>query len=125
MIEKLIIVTNNPLSFENFKKSHESVYIEGDVREVYKKVRDMIHLGHRLLTHPLMSSVKPNETPYRTICVSYEKETNCDMESLILMESSIATLEKFLSFKPIPEYIEAVKYDFQVIDYDLINHALN
>ena len=125
MIEKLIIVTNNPLSFKNFNKSYESVYIEGDVREVYKKVRDMIHLGHRLLTHPLMSSVKPNMTPYRTICVSYEKCAKCDMESLTLMEGSIATLEKFLSIKPVPEYTEAVKYDFQVIDYDLINHALN
>lgn len=125
MIEKLIIVTNNPLSFKNFEKSHETIYIEGHVREVYKKVRDMIHLGHRLLTHPLMSSVKPNMTPYRTICISYEKEPRCDMESLTLIEGSIATLEKFLSIKAIPEHTEAVKYDFQVIDYDLINHALN
>ncbi|WBW98799.1 GrdX family protein [Oceanirhabdus sp. W0125-5] len=125
MIEKLIIVTNNPLSFKNFKKSHETIYIEGHVREVYKKVRDMIHLGHRLLTHPLMSSIKPNMTPYRTIVISYNKEARCDMESLTLIEGSIATLEKFLSIKPIPEHNEAVKYDFQVIDYDLINHALN
>ena len=125
MIEKLIIVTNNQMSEKNFKERYDVIYIDSHVRAVYEKVRDQIHLGHRLLTHPLMSSVKPNETPYRTICISKEKKQKCDIESLMLIENSIATLEKFLTMSPIPEYSDEVMEDFQVIDYDLINHALS
>jgi hypothetical protein len=125
MIEKLIIITNNPLSKENFTERYDVIYIDGNVRKVYEKVRDMIHLGHEILTHPLMSSVKPNETPYRTVCVSQNKKVKCDVESLMLIEGATATLEKFLKMAPIPEYSDEVMKDFQVIDYDLINHALS
>lgn len=125
MIEKLIIITNNPLSLEKFQENYDVIFVDGTTTDVYKKVRDKIHLGHRALTHPLMSSVKPNITPYRTVCITKAIEPRCDMDSLMLIESSMATLEKFLSIKPIPEYNDSVKYDFQVIDYDLINHAIN
>ena len=125
MIEKLIIITNNPMSRDEFADRYDVMYVEGNTTQVYEKVRDMVHLGHRILTHPLMSSVKPNITPYRTVCISEEKEMRCDMDSLMLIEASMATLEKFLAMKPIPNHNERVKNDFQVIDYDLINHALS
>lgn len=125
MIEKLIIITNNPLSQENFSDRYEVVFVDDNTTKVYEKVRDMVHLGHRVLTHPLMSSVKPNITPYRTVCISKETDDRCDMDSLMLIEGSISTLKKFLDMKPIPEYNDRVINDFQVIDYDLINHALN
>jgi len=125
MIEPLIIVTNNPLSKEKFSKYYDVTFIDGDVESVYKVVRDRIHLGYRLLTHPLMSSVKPNETPYRTVCVTKKKYEQVDFKSLQLIENSIMELKKFLSIAPVPEYMSEVLYDFQVIDYDLIFHALN
>jgi hypothetical protein len=37
-------------------------------------VRDHIHSGARLLTHPQAGSVKPYETPYRSVLV-YRPET--------------------------------------------------
>lgn len=125
MIEPLFIVTNNPLSKEKLKENFEVNFIDGNVEQVYKTVRDKVHLGHRLLTHPLMSSVKPNETPYRTICVSIEKSDRVDLKSLELIEGSMATLHKFLNMAPLPEYTREVLYDFQVIDCDLIYRAIN
>jgi hypothetical protein len=125
MIEPLIIITNNPLSNDNFSDKYTVIFIDGNVEQVYETVRDKIHLGYKLLTHPLMSSVKPNETPYRTICISKEKFDKVDFDSLQLIENSIMALKKFLNNAPIPKYTMEVLYDFQVIDYDLIHHALN
>ncbi|HAZ36265.1 MAG TPA: GrdX protein, partial [Clostridiaceae bacterium] len=64
MVEKLIIITNNPLSKEFFNDKYEVQFINGSLMDVLIKVRDLIHKGYVLLTHPLMGSVKPNQTPY-------------------------------------------------------------
>ncbi|WP_142414258.1 GrdX family protein [Hathewaya massiliensis] len=125
MVEQLFIITNNPLSEKNFSEKYEVIFIDGPMEEVYRAVRDKIHIGHKLLTHPLMGSVKPNETPYRTVCLSKEKLKSVDLDSLSIIESSIMTLKKFLNISPLPIYGESVMKDFQVIDYDLIYHALN
>ncbi|CAM2745849.1 GrdX family protein [Hathewaya histolytica] len=125
MREQLIIITNNPLSEKKFQDEYEVIFVDKEMKEVYNIVRDKIHMGHKLLTHPLMSSIKPNETPYRTICVSKEKNKGVDLDSLSIIESSIMTLKKFLNISPLPQYNEKILNDFQLIDYDLIYHALN
>jgi hypothetical protein len=125
MIEPLIIVTNNPMSKEQFESKYKVVFIEGTMMDILKKVRDNIHVGHKLLTHPLMSSVKPNETPYRTICISKEKLSEVDLQSLSIIEESIMTTEKFLNDFKTPQWNEKILLDFQLIDSDLINHAIN
>ena len=125
MIEPLIIVTNNPMSKEQFQSKYKVVFIEGTMMDILKKVRDNIHVGHKLLTHPLMSSIKPNETPYRTICISKEKLLKVDLQSLSIIEESIMTTEKFLKDFKTPQWNEKILLDFQLIDSDLIDHAIN
>lgn len=125
MIEPLIIVTNNPMSKEKFEIKYKVIFIEGNMMDILKKVRNNIHEGHKLLTHPLMSSVKPNETPYRTICISKEKLLEVDLQSLSIIEESILTTEKFLNDFKTPQWNRKILLDFQLIDYDLIYHALN
>jgi len=125
LIEPLIIVTNNPMSKEQFQSKYKVVFIEGTMMDILKKVRDNIHVGHKLLTHPLMSSVKPNETPYRTICISKEILSKVDLQSLSIIEESIMTTEKFLNDFKTPQWNEKILLDFQLIDFDLINHAIN
>lgn len=125
MIEPIKILTNNPMSRENFEKKYDVEFVNGNVNDVYIKVRDYIHKGHRLLTHPLMSSVKPNEIPYRTVIITKQKGDIMDMDSLMIIESSIETLNKFLKDFSIPNWSENVLEDFKLIDYDLIFHAIN
>ena len=125
MIEPLIIVTNNPMSKEQFESKYKVIFIEGTMMDILKKVRDNIHVGHKLLTHPLMSSIKPNETPYRTICISKEKLSKVDLQSLSIIEESIMTTEKFLNDFKTPQWNEKILLDFQLIDSDLIDHAIN
>lgn len=125
MIEPLIIVTNNPMSKEQFGNKYKVIFIEGTMMDILKKVRNNIHEGHKLLTHPLMSSIKPNETPYRTVCISKEKLSKVDLQSLSIIEESIMTTEKFLSDFNTPQWNEKILLDFQLIDSDLIYHAIN
>ena len=125
MIEPLFIVTNNPMSKEKFEKKYRVEFIDAPQLDILKKVRDYIHKGNRLLTHPLMGSVKPNETPYRTVCVSIEVVNGVDLQSLEIIENSVATTEKFLKDFNTPQWSEKILADFQLIDSDLIDHAIN
>lgn len=124
MIEPLFIVTNNPMSKEKFSEKYQVIMVEGTVLETLKVVRDNVHKGYRLLTHPLMSSIKPNETPYRTVCLSKDRFQDVDMQSLSIIENSIMTTEKFLKDFNTPNWSEKVLLDFQLIDSDLIFHAI-
>lgn len=124
MIEPCIILTNNPLSKKTFEDKYEVEYKETEVLDIMCMVRNRIHEGHRLLTHPLMSSVKPNETPYRTILISKEKG-KLDFDSLAIIEDSINTTQKFLNMAKTPKWVQSILEDFELIDMDLIKNALN
>ena len=125
MIEPLFIVTNNPMSKEKFEGKYKVEFIDVPQLDILKKVRNYIHKGNRILTHPLMGSVKPNETPYRTVCVSAEVVDGVDLQSLEIIENSIVTTEKFLRDFNTPQWSEKILADFQLIDSDLIDHAIN
>lgn len=124
MLESIIIITNNTLVYENFNNKFIVNYINGTAIEVLIKVRDYIHCNHRLLTHPLISSIKPNETPFRTIIISKQRDNNIDLESLELIESGINTTNKFMKDFGIPNWKENILKDFQLIDFDIINNTI-
>lgn len=124
MREPFIVITNNPLSFQKFKENYKVEYINTDVISLLKTIRDYVHIGHKLLTHPLMSSVKPNETPYRTVLITIDKG-NLDMDSLNIIENAIATTIKFINDFNVPNWPEKILDDFKLIDYDLIRNAIN
>ncbi|MFS8542191.1 MAG: GrdX family protein, partial [Tissierellales bacterium] len=93
--------------------------------DVLEYVRNKIHEGHVLITHPLSGSIKPNETPYKTIMISKKKEDSVDFNSVVIIEDSIATAKKFLKDKPTPNWPERVLEDFKIIDLSLIENAIN
>ncbi len=119
-----IIITNNPLIKEKFESTYEVELCHEDYIGVLEIVRDKIHLGHELLSHPLAGSIKPNETPYRTILISKEKE-QLDIKSLTLIESAIVTTRKFINNRPTPDWNSIALYDFQTVDLSLIENMLN
>lgn len=125
MVEPLFIITNNPMVQEEFKCKYDVKFYNTSALDVLIRVRDHIHKGYRLLTHPLMSSVKPNETPYRTICLSKDAMNQVDLQSLEIIEASIATTQKFLRDFNTPNWSKKILLDFQLIDSDLIYHAIN
>jgi len=88
--------------------------------EVLILVRDYIHKGHSLLTHPLSGSIKPKETPYKSIVISREAAA-LDAKSLSIIEESIACYHRFCE-RDIPEHTYR---DFMEIDCSLITNAMN
>ena len=69
---KCILVTNNDRAAEKWGDKVDQVVPVETYEEVLLKTRDLIHTNHKLLTHPQASSLKPNQTPYRTILLYSE-----------------------------------------------------
>jgi len=114
-----ILVTNNPLVVAEFQGILQVDFPDTDLLGVMIRVRDYIHKGHRLLTHPLSGSVKPNETHYKSILISGVPEET-DLQSVTTIEECIQTAQKFAP-KSIPgQYLN----DMQVVDLSLIRAAL-
>lgn len=120
-----IVVTNNPMVEKKLSGGGLVDFCETDFLGVLKKVRDRIHLGHELYTHPLSSSLKPNETPYKSVMISREKSGSVDFNSLKIIEESIEVTEKFLRDRKTPDWRERADTDFQVIDLSVVEFALD
>ena len=95
MGKEYMIITNNPLIREKLGESHTIIYKDISYEDVLKEVRDRIHEGHRLLSHPLSGSVKPNETPYKSVMISKGKG-EIDEGSLAIIENAIQACRKFV-----------------------------
>ncbi len=116
------LLTNNP-KFLNYKKKKMEVdYRETDYLEILKTARDYIHKNFELLTHPMYGSIKPNETLYRSIVL--KEGEKLDINSVTLISDAVETFIKFNKNRKTPEWNETVKEDFSVIDYDLVNNAI-
>ncbi|MEG1310404.1 MAG: GrdX family protein [Romboutsia sp.] len=117
----MVIITNNPIVKQEIS-SKEILQKDTTYIGILKECRDLIHIGYELLSHPLYGSVKPNETPYRSIIMKRGK--NLDTNSLMLIEEAILTSSKFQNNKNTPNWTEKIIYDFRVIDLDILNNTL-
>lgn len=119
MLERMVVITNNPMARDalTLRAGCQVRYAPVSYRQVLCLARDAVHQGHRLLTHPLSGSVKPGETPYKSLAVSQAKGP-LDLPSLSLIEQGIAACDRF----PIREKSkeEALQADFQTVDLALI-----
>lgn len=124
-----IIVTNNPKVYDNFKDKFEIDYTEYEPRVGYRvcldKTREYIHTGdYKLETHPLSGSVKPNETPYKSMVLSKNNTNELDMDGMLILEDAIATFEKFKTNEIIKDWPDRILEDFREIDFSLIRGAI-
>jgi hypothetical protein len=119
---KIKILTNNSAVYEKYKDTYNVQFEYCSYRDMLYLARDYIHKGHELLTHPLSGSVKPNETPYKTIIID-ENAKALNLDSLKTIENSIETAIKFTySDKPVEDEILD---DFMFIDLSLINNVIS
>lgn len=116
------VITNNPLIAA--KWPGPVGWVCGGARDVLCLVRDHVHLGYRLLTHPLSGSARLNESPYRSVFI-----TDCpisaavDLDSLRIIEGSMVVMKGLGTsrFGRIPQHID---YDYQMIDCALMGSAM-
>lgn len=119
------ILTNNPLVQECMEgKGTFTIELHEDMsyRDILILARDLVYKGHTLYTHPLSGSVKPNETPYKSVVVSMVPHTFDEQQSEIISDA-IAVVDKF---PQVPlDFPDRVLKDFQLIDYSLLSGALD
>lgn len=118
---KLLIVSNDPLVRERCPEGVALRFVEGSHRDVLVTVRDLCQSGHCLLSHPLAGSVKPNETPYRSVLLSSDAP-GVDPVSVELSGQAVLTAEKFGPVRR--SWREKELADFRLIDLTLIESAL-
>lgn len=118
---KYIIVTNNNLVYEKYNDKLRVEFKQQTYEQVLIRVRDLIHSGHKLLTHPLSGSVKPNETVFKTIIVS-EQQSILDLDSLRIIEQSLETVKKFGINRHL--LTENILSDFRLVDLSLIESVI-
>lgn len=121
MNEKFVVITNNPLVKEKLGEEYRILYYDISYEDILKKVRDRIYEGYQLLSHPLSGSVKPNETPYKSVMIS-NKKSNLDMHSMEIIENALQAIRKFEQKSDL--YKPEVYEDFQLIDFTLIESAI-
>lgn len=114
------IISNNPLVTLGSDDYRISGY---DVLKVLEKLRDLVHLGHHLLTHPLAGSIKPNENPFKSVVIS-DKASNIDVTSVLIAEDSYERAKRMLKDRPIKEYSKNVLEDMKRIDLSLLEAGL-
>lgn len=121
MVKKIFIVTNNKL----VKEVYPVYFIEGGFNSVLNRVRDFVHEGYVLISHPLSGSIKPHETEHKSIILDINIGP-VDFDSLKLIENAIITAEKFKkSIRYWPETkLNKIDYDFQIIDLKLLEVGL-
>ncbi len=122
MKTKPYLITNNQDAYQYCSPKIEALFVDGSYVDVLEKARDYIHLGHKLLSHPMAGSVKPNQTPYRSIILESLPPTKEELtESIMLIENSIAAAQKFLAGKAAMKWSEKIKKDFRTVDLSFIS----
>jgi len=114
-----VAVTNNPLAVERLgAMGMRARFVESGCMGVYLAARDMIHLGHRLVTHPLAGSVAPGRAPYRTILLESAGGPP-DAAELSMIEEGIRACAEAGPGPAGGEWGEGALADFRLIDCDL------
>ncbi|WP_270839208.1 GrdX family protein [Peptacetobacter hiranonis] len=120
--EKCTIVTNNDRVADKYKDMMKVEMVDS-YEEVLIKARDMVYDRHRLLTHPQAGSLKPNQTPYRSIIV-YPSDNSSNMDDVMMIEKAIETFNKFREIKETPKYEEKIANDYKTIDLSMIDNVM-
>lgn len=120
-IKLATLITNNPKVKEKYE---DQIRIEW--RDTYYDVliaaRDMIYDKHVLLTHPQASSLKPNQTLYRSIAVYPKHEDENNISDIMLIDKCIQVFDEWQDIAKSPDsYEEKVALDFQTIDLSVVD----
>lgn len=122
-IDKAILITNNDKVIAKFGDTIKCIMCK-NYEDVMIKTRDMVYTGHKLLTHPQASSLKPNQTLYRSIII-YPKEGEDNTEDIMLIEKCVEIFRQWQDIARSPDsYPENVADDFKTIDLSVIENVI-
>lgn len=126
-MEMYLLVTNNRLCFEKYRDRVRVDYLEdGSYLDVLVRARDYVQKGSRIETHPMAGSIKPNQTPFRSVLLSDRKMDGDEViENELMIEDAVLMTKKFLSDRPVRKWDESIINDFRQVDLELISGAID
>ena len=122
-MKSLKIITNNPLVVGKYRGIAE--YLETGVGDLLVRARDYIHIGARLLNHPLSGGVVAGISPIKSLIVEIDEKDSSiitDYISLELIENAISRLQNTPALST--GYDEITINDFEIVDLDLLDSAM-
>lgn len=122
-----LLVTNNRLCFEKYRDRVRVDYLEdGSYLDVLVRARDYVQKGSRIETHPMAGSIKPNQTPFRSVLLSDRKMDGDEViENELMIEDAVLMTKEFLSDRPVRKWDESIVNDFRQVDLELISGAID
>lgn len=117
-MKKIIVITNNPDVREKYKNIY---FVEGGFEDLLLKVRDMVYMGHELVTHPLGASLRMMFSPYRSVVVTDEKVVPLNELHAEIIGKAIESYKNVIGVR-----MKDVKNmgDYAKIDYLLLKNVL-
>ena len=108
----LLIVSNNPAVWKFFAGI---VFVPQSPLEVMREVRNRLHHGWKLITHPLMGSIRLLRNPYRSVVLG-APEKELDSNGLFMVEDAYWRLSQ----TRYDTSSDASFLDYQTIDLELL-----
>jgi hypothetical protein len=122
----VVLVTNNAnlqRLISSFAPSTQLV--KGSSLDVFIIVRDAVHLGSRLLTHPLYGNLRPHQQPFRSILIEKRPRALVDLESLSMIEEAVLLYRESENSLPLPNDLpHAVREDYAYVDLELMKESV-
>jgi len=127
-IDQCILVTNNDRAAGKWRNVMQKVLLVDSFSDVLTKTRDLIYAHCILLTHPQTSSLKPNQTPYKSILLYpaariTDKERN--FRDIELIEDAAENFSKWNAVRKTPVYSENIADDYKTIDLSMIENVIS
>lgn len=128
MEKNYLLVSNNPQAQARYA---DAPYIavdflaEGSFLDVLLRTRDLIQKGWHLLTHPMASNLKPNQSPYKTILVARKLSVQSFAEDELMIERSLEAFHKLTKGMCPPQWSERAQHDFATVDLAVVESALH
>ncbi|MDO5111806.1 MAG: GrdX family protein [Clostridia bacterium] len=126
--KKYQLVTNNESAMKAYA-NHPHIGVtylaRGSYLDVLITVRDRVHEGWHLMTHPQASNLKPNQCPYKTVLIANGREVQSFARDVELIEGSIAAFHKFTDGMRPPAWSQKALRDFQTVDLAVVESAVN
>ncbi|MBR5640604.1 MAG: GrdX family protein [Firmicutes bacterium] len=118
---KAVIISNNVDIEDLLPSAFSFLLLDGSAKDVLTAARDRIHLGAKLLAHPMAGRLRPNETPYMTVVLD-DSRGELDLPSFEIIEYCLAEEEKYAPMRK--KYDETLLPDLRFINCELFQSIL-
>ncbi|MBQ7262834.1 MAG: GrdX family protein [Synergistaceae bacterium] len=117
-----LLITNNEELCRSVRRGR---FVDGSSLDVLVVVRDSVHRGSHILTHPLCGNLRPYQQPFRSVLIEEHPGELVDLESLSMIEEAVAVYQTCRDRLIAPmDLDEAVRADHAFIDAELMKDSL-